>query len=100
MDETTVDAERRRAVAAANREERRDRQEAGELVEVDAVRRLVVQHVNEARSILMQVTDQTLGCLPQTVKGKTRRRIKKDIEQILRDTCNTLADLLTHYEES
>lgn len=100
VDETTIDAERRRAIAAANREERRDAQEAGELVEVDGVRRLFVQHVNEARSILVQITDQTLGSLPQTVKGKTRRRIKKEVQQIVRDTCDTLADLLTHYKES
>ena len=98
VDETTIDAERRRAVAAANREERRDAQEAGELVEVDGVRRLFVQHVNEARSILEQVTDQTLACLPASVKGKTRARVKKDVLGIVRDTCDTLSDLLTHYK--
>lgn len=98
-DETTIDAERRRAIAAANREERRDRQEAGELVEVDAVRRLFIQHVHEARSILEQIPDQTIACLPQSLKGRTRRRIKRETEQLVRDTCETLADLLTHYKE-
>ena len=100
VDETTIDAERRRAVAAANREERRDRQEAGELVEVDAVRRLIVQHVNEARSILEQLPDQTIACLPAATKSATRRRVKREAGELVRDACNTLADLLTHHEES
>lgn len=97
-DQAVVEAERRRAIAAANREERRDKHEAEDLVEVDAVRRLFQQHVNAARSILEQVPDRVIACLPQATRATTRRRVKREARQVVADACNTLADLLTHYQ--
>lgn len=97
-DQGVVEAERRRAVAEANRAERRDRREAGDLVEVEEVRRLFAQHVNAARSILEQIPDRVIAALPQGTRAAARRRTQSQARRIVADCCDTLADLLTQYQ--
>ncbi|HUT91804.1 MAG TPA: hypothetical protein VMY37_20080 [Thermoguttaceae bacterium] len=93
-DETRAQAERRRAIAEANLKEIRAREAAGELVPAEAVRRLFVQHVGEARAIFEQVPDRVIAALPQALKAGVRKRIHADMRRIVDDVCETLADLL------
>ena len=90
-DPALLKAMRRRVTADADRAERRNRREAGELVDLDAVRRLVVQHVNEARAIFEQVPGQVLAVVGARTAKPTRQRIERQTRKIVEDVCSVLA---------
>ena len=93
-EETRAAANRRRDIAQATLVELKARQRAGELVELEAVRRLFVQHINEAKAIFGQVPDRVIACLPSRTKAVIRRRVHEQTRVIVDDTCKALADLL------
>lgn len=92
-------AETQRAIAEANIAERKDRLMAGQLIEREAVRRLFVQHVAEAKALLDQLPDRITAALPDKTGSKIRRRAKADAQKIVDDACHALADLLAATEE-
>ena len=93
--ESKSQAERREKIAQANLREIRAREAAGELVPRDAVTRLFVQHVSEAKAIFDQVPDRVLAALPKRLKPGVRRQVQEDVRKVVDDTCHALADLLS-----
>ena len=79
----------------ADREALRLARERHQLVPLEAVRRLFIRHVDEAKAILMQIPDAVIGALPAKTTTKDRQNIGRDARRIVEDTCQALSDLLT-----
>jgi excisionase family DNA binding protein len=65
----------------------------GNLVELDQVRRLLVRHVHEAKSVLERVPDLVLAELPVKTPKRIKRRIRATVTRLLDDACELLADM-------
>jgi phage terminase Nu1 subunit (DNA packaging protein) len=71
----------------------------GELVEAEAVRRMLVRTITESKAILDQVPSRAAALLTG-VPAKTRDRVRKGLVDIVRDVCDSLADMLAEPEDS
>jgi phage terminase Nu1 subunit (DNA packaging protein) len=80
-----LDAELKRIKAAKLR---------GELVDAATVQRLLVRHINEAKTIFAQLPDRVAALLPAKTLAKVKGEIRAGVQRIVADTCQALADAL------
>ena len=83
-DETRADAERRKAVAMAEKIEMEVRQRKGELVDAGEKNREYTHHATHARALLEQTPDRFVGTLPpigHTLTGDDIRRIRREAKK-------------------
>lgn len=91
-----AEAERRRAVADAERAELRVRRERGELIEVHRVVREYQHHATHARALMQQMPNRLLADLPETATADDKRRFRERAQRIIDDVVAALhSDLLS-----
>ncbi len=84
----------RKALADAKIQELRYAKLEGSLVDVEAVRRLLVEHITTARALLDCIPEQVLGSLPASLGGDRLQTIRTAVRQTIDGACATLADAL------
>lgn len=82
-DVSRLEADRRKAVAEAEKRELETAKMRGELIEVDAVARDFRHHATHGRALWEQAPDQLLGLLPASATGEDKRRFRREAVRIV-----------------